>query len=430
MANYSTNEAGTNQQVEAKNYTFPLIIIAILFFIFGFVTNLNDILIPHLKRACQLNDFQSAFVQFAFFGAYFLMSIPAGAVLKRTGYKNGIVIGLVICACGAALFVPAANTRYYPLFLIALGILASGITLLQVAANPYVTALGSSATASSRLSLMGTLNSLGAALGPFIGGLFILSGIEYTATQLKQMMPDQLAVYLDGEAASVKIPYLILMSLLLLLAFLIYTSKLPEIENRASDEEGEEQGSKSILQYPHLLLGVVALFFYVGAEVSLGSFMIRYGQSLSIPGFTEKAGSQFVSFYMLGAMGARFLGILVLPKVNSAKALAFTSFMAIVFVVVSTLLLQGKQALWVIAFTGMCNSIMWPVIFPLALDGLGNFTKRGSSLLIMAVVGGALVPLFIGFFSDKIGINYALLLTAFCYAYILFYAVRGYRRIG
>src|SRR6185312_9683730 len=237
MANV-TNQTGNKQQTKTgQNYTFPLIIIAILFFIFGFVTNLNDILIPHLKRACQLNDFQSAFVQFAFFGAYFLMSLPAGAVLKRTGYKNGIVLGLVICACGAVLFIPAANTRYYPLFLIGLSVLASGITLLQVAANPYVTVLGSATTASSRLSLMGTLNSLGATLGPYVGGLFILSGIEYSAEQLKSMLPEQLNTYLNTEASSVKIPYLVLMSLLLLLAILIYKSKLPEIENEAEEVE-------------------------------------------------------------------------------------------------------------------------------------------------------------------------------------------------
>lgn len=426
MANF-TNQTSSNQQTNAsQNYTFPLIIIAILFFIFGFVTSLNDILIPHLKTACQLTDFQSAFVQFAFFGSYFLMSIPAGAVLKRTGYKNGIVLGLAICACGAALFIPAANTRYYPLFLLGLSVLASGVTLLQVAANPYVTVLGSATTASSRLSIMGTLNSLGAALGPYVGARLIFSNSWATLPAdaiLNHVQADQL---LDEQAASVKLPYFILMGLLLVFACLVYICRLPEIDGNTSDEEKTSNG-KSIMQYPHLILGVIAIFLYVGAEVSIGSFMILYGESLSIPGFTIETGAMFASYYGMGAMGARLLGIVILPKVNPAKALAFNSFLAIVFVTVSTLLLNGELALWVIALTGMCHSIMWPVIFPLALKDLGGLTKRGSSLLIMAVVGGAIVPLVIGFFSDKIGINYALLITALCYVYIFYYGVRGHK---
>jgi FHS family L-fucose permease-like MFS transporter len=396
-----------------------------LFFIFGFVTNLNDILIPHLKRACQLNDFQSAFVQFAFFGAYFLMSLPAGAILKKIGYKKGIVLGLVTCMVGALLFLPAANSTEYIYFLFALSVLATGITLLQVAANPYVSVLGPAHQASSRLSIVGTFNSIGASLAPHIGGILILSGIEYSASQI-QAMPDVTRMaYLNSEAALVKTPYLVLAGCLLVIALLIHFSRLPEIELEKDDiSQGNLKGS--VLQYRHLVLGIIAIFTYVGAEVGIGSFIIRYGQSLSIEGFTERMGSSFVRNYMIGAMVGRLIGIVVLPKVSTAKALAFNCAIAVLLIIVS-ILTQGKFALWCIVLVGLCNSIMWPAIFPLAIEGLGRFTKKGSSLLIMGVVGGALVPLLIGFVSDQAGIKLAFIVPALCYLFILYYGLVGHK---
>jgi FHS family L-fucose permease-like MFS transporter len=417
-------------QAVKTNYTIPLAIITVLFFIFGFVTNLNDILIPHLKRACQLTDLQSSFVTSAFFGAYFLMSLPAAAILKKTGYRKGIFIGLITMAIGALLFIPAANTRFYLLFLFALSVLASGVTLLQVAANPYVTLLGPPEGAASRLSLMGTLNSLGATLGPFIGGIIILSGVDYSTAQINAMPELERIVYLNNEAFSVKTPYLILTGILLFLGIMILFSKLPEVESeKLPDLEEKEKINGSIFQHSHLILGVIAIFTYVGAEVSVGAFMIRYGQSSSIPGFTEKIGSQFASMYMFAAMTARFAGIFIMPKVSTSRALVFNSSLAIVLIMVS-IFSKGSIALWCLVLVGLCNSIMWPAIFPLAISGLGSFTKKGSSFLIMGVVGGAVIPPVIGYLAgqESIGIQNAFVVVALCYAFILFYGLEGYKK--
>jgi FHS family L-fucose permease-like MFS transporter len=411
-----------------QRYTVPLMIVTTLFFLFGFVTNLNDILIPHLKRACELTDFQSAFVQFAFFGAYFIMSLPAGVVLERIGYQKGIVLGLVICALGAFLFYPAAVNREYLFFLIALAILASGITLLQVAANPYVSVLGPPQGAASRLSLMGAFNSLAGTLAPFVGGLLFLKGIDYTLEQIQAMTPAARETYLNGEAALVQTPYLILGSVLLGLAAMVFYTKMPAIESLHNENEPALATDKtSALQYPHLVLGIIAIFVYVGAEVGIGSFMIRYGQSQGIEGYNDLMGSQFVAYYWGSAMVGRFIGIPLLARINAAKALAMSCVLAIALVLLSVFT-SGKFALFALAAVGLCNSIMWPVIFPMGIKGLGIFTKKGSSLLIMAVVGGALFPLLIGYLSDKVGINTAYLAILPCYVFIMYYAISGHKQ--
>lgn len=418
----------TTDQAIRQSYLVPMIIITTLFFIFGFVTNINDVLIPHLKRACQLTDFQSAFVQSAFFGAYFLMSLPAGAILKRIGYKNGIILGLLICAAGAFLFIPAANTRVYLFFLFALSVLASGITLLQVAANPYVSILGKPEGAASRLSLTGTANSLAGTLSPRIFGGLLLGGVAYTAGQVTALPEAQREAYLNAEAALVKTPYLILGLVLAGLALMVGFTKMPALEGVSDDNSTQtSQNKTSILRYRHLVLGVVAIFMYVGAEVSVGSFLIRYGQSLGIAGFSELSGSQFVSYYWGSALVGRFIGIFVMDKINFAKALVVNSAAALLLVTASVLTGTGTWALWTIVLVGLCNSIMWPVIFPMAIKGLGQHTKQGSSLLIMAVVGGALVPLLVGYVSDQAGIRWAYLVLLPCYLYLLYYGLDGHR---
>lgn len=429
------------------NYTGPLMIVTMLFFIFGFVTNLNDILIPHLKRACQLTDFQSSLVQFAFFGAYFLMSLPAGAILNKTGYKNGIVLGLVICATGAFLFLPAALTRQYPFFLLALAVLASGVTLLQVAANPYVSVLGPAHKAASRLSLMGAFNSLAGTLAPIIGGILLLSGVDYTMQQIAAMPEAERLAYLNGEAALVKTPYLVLGSVLLVLALVAFLTKMPNVESLQDEhtEAVDNSGKTSALQFRHLVLGIVAIFVYVGAEVGVGSFIIRYGQSLnihdlssfssllfslgdssSLGSFTDQIGSKFVACYWGGSMVGRFFGIPLLTKINDAKALRWVCAVAALLVIVSVAL-TGETALWLMVLVGLCNSVMWPIVFPLAIKGLGSFTKQGSAYLIMAVVGGALIPPMMGLISDASQIQFAMLVPAVCYLYLLYYGLSGYK---
>ncbi|MEO6884461.1 MAG: L-fucose:H+ symporter permease [Bacteroidia bacterium] len=398
-----------------------LLIISVLFFMFGFVTNLNDILMPHLKRACQLNDFESTFVQFAFFLGYFIMSIPSEKIIKRIGYKKGITVGLLLCACGALIFTPAANTRFFGLFLVGLCVLASGMALLQVAANPYVSLLGKPEGAASRLSLMGGLNSLGASLGPFAGGILILSGIEYGVDKLSTMPVSDKIAYLNSQAQMVKMPYLLLFFLFLILAIFIFFSKLPEV--KSGEEKTISEKKFSIWNHPALYMGVIAIFFYVGAEVCIGSFLIRYGESLHIAGFTDKIGSHFVSYYMICAMLFRFVGIAVLKKINPLKVLLFNAIVAIALIVASVLS-SNYAALYIVVLVGACNSIMWPVIFPKAIEGLGNNTSKGSSYLIMAIIGGALITSSMGYFSDKYGVQHAYLVPIICYVYIAYYAFR------
>lgn len=410
-----------------KSRIVPLIIVTTLFFIFGFVTSLNGILMPHLKRACELSDFISAFVPFAFFSAYFLFSIPSGMIIQRIGYKNGIVLGLVICFVGAMLFLPAANTRIYTLFLLALAILAAGITMLQVAANPYVALLGKPENASSRISLVGFFNSLGGTISPLIGGIFILSKANLNILEINMLSISEKAIYLNNEASSVKVPYLILAGCLIFLAVLVYFSQMPNVDQNTNENNEEATSTTNILQHRQLLFGIIAIFMYVGAEVCIADFMIRYGEYLHIEGFTNKMGSLFLMGYGFAAMGGRFLGIFILPKVKSNQAIIFSSTLAVVLVVIS-IFSTGVFALSTIALIGLCNAVLWPSIFPLAIEDLGLQTKKGSSLLIMAVVGGAIIPLLFGYMADKVGIQNAYVVTLLCYVYVLYYGIDGYRK--
>lgn len=430
MAGISSSSSGLKSSYkEGQDYSSSLYVLTSLFFIWALVTNLNDILIPHLKKACDLTDFESSLIQSAFFGAYFIMSSPAGWVIKKLGYKKGIIVGLLLMFIGAILFVPAALTRFYPIFLGALFILASGVTLLQVAANPYVSILGPPETSSSRLNLTQAFNSLGAAAGPWLGGMLILSGVEKTSAELMAMTETQKEAYHIAEASSVIMPYVGLSVVLLLIAALIHFSHLPEIDEELEKEEPEyaalpHSAKSSAWSYSHLTFGVIAIFFYVGAEVAIGSFIIRFAKLPEIAGLNELKAKDFVSYYMLFAMCGRFLGSWLLNKVSPSKTLGVNALMAILcllFAVTGS----GIGALWAIALVGLFNSIMFPTIFTLSIKDLGTHTKQGSSLLIMAIVGGAVIPPTMGLVSDQTNIQTAFLVPALCYISVLYFGFVG-----
>ncbi|MFN0047694.1 MAG: L-fucose:H+ symporter permease [Cytophagales bacterium] len=429
MANISSSTNTKTKIDQTKNYNGALAVLASLFFIWALVTNVNDILIPHLKKACDLSDFQSSLVQFAFFGAYFVMSLPSGWVLKKIGYKKGILLGLAIMFVGSLVFIPAASTRIYGFFLAGLFILGSGITLLQVAANPYVALLGKPETASSRLSFTQAINSLGASVGPYVGGLLILSGIEYSAEQWNALSDAQKLAFQISEARSVILPYAALAAILVLIGILIFFSNLPSIEAEDDDEPASAdvaQSTKtSVWQFSHLSLGVLAIFLYVGAEVSIGSFLIKFAKLPQIAGLGELDAKNFVSFYMLFAMIGRFLGAALLTKVNPRIWLGLNG-LAVIALLAFAITGSGYTALWGIAVVGFCNATMFPTIFTLGIDGLGKFTKSGSSFLIMAIFGGAIIPPIMGLVSDWQGdIQIAFVVPLICYAYIAYYGFFG-----
>jgi FHS family L-fucose permease-like MFS transporter len=398
---------------------WPLLIISLLFFTFGFVTNLNGILMPHLKMACQLSDFASAFVPFAFFSAYFLFSLPSGWIIQKVGYKFGIILGLLICAVGAFLFVPAANMLEYRLFLLALSVLACGITLLQVAANPYVSLIGSPEFASSRISLMGVFNSLGGTIAPLVGGIMILNA-SINENFIKSLPVSEATRILQQEAASVKLPYIFLGIYLLLIISVVYFTSMPTVAKSQQQSVKGDSSFDLLFKHKRLLLGVIAIFMYVGAEVTIADFMIRFAQSLELPNFTNQEGAFYISGYGVSALVGRVIGIFVLPKLRSSKAIYWYAGLAILLLSMA-ILLGNQVSVWALMLIGFSNSVLWPCIFPLAIKDLGKDTERGSSLLVMAVVGGALIPLLVGGFSDRFGIRWAYLIPLICYVFIFFY---------
>ena len=406
----------------SPNYSRPLAIVTTLFFMWGFLTCLNDILVPHLKAIFDLSFTQVMLVQFAFFSAFFLFSVPWSKIVNRIGYQRSMVVGLLTMAFGAFLFVPAASVVSYPLFLTALLVLAAGITGLQVSANPYVDLLGKPETASSRLDLTQAFNSLGTTIAPKLGGLLILSAAPLAVEQLRQLAPEALHAYRVQEAASVKMPYTVICVALVLLAVLIGTFKLPKIET-----EGSRPGEKvndSIWKHRNLVLGAIGLFSYVGAEVSIGSFLVNYFGLPEIASLSAKTAAGFVSFYWGGAMIGRFLGAGLLRRMKAEYLLALCAITAAVLVVVS-MLSGGHTAMWTILAVGFFNSIMFPTIFSLGLAELGPLTGNGSGILTMAIVGGAILPVVQGAIADHVGLHHAFLLPVICYLYILFYALNG-----
>ena len=425
MPNISTGSAGVGTASVAgvqKSYGGALAVVTTLFFMWGFLTCLNDILIPHLKSIFDLNYAQTMLIQFAFFGSYFVFSIPSAKLIDWIGYQRSMVAGLLIMGLGAFLFVPAASVPSYPLFLGALIVLAAGITCLQVAANPYVTVLGKPETASSRLNLTQAFNSLGTFLAPFFGGMLILSAAPKTIEEIRKLTPDVLQAYRLHEAASVKTPYVGLGVALVVLAIAIGMFKLPKIEH-AQHKVGEKVND-SIWRHPNLIFGAIAIFVYVGAEVSIGSFLVNYFSQAEIGGLTEKVAASFVAFYWGGAMVGRFIGSGLLQKVNTGKLLGICAVCA-AGLVATSMLTSGHVAMWSIILVGFFNSIMFPSIFTLGVAELGPLTGDGSGIMIMAIVGGAIIPLAQGWIADKIGIHHAFFLPVICYLYILFFALSG-----
>lgn len=398
-----------------------LTILTSLFFIWGFITCLNDILVPHLKAVFTLNYTQAMLIQFCFFAAYFVMSVPSGYLVEKIGYQRGIVIGLAIAGSGCLLFYPAAGLHLYGLFLFAFFVLASGITLLQVAANPYVTVLGDPATASSRLTLTQAFNSLGTTLAPFFGAWLILSTAVKSADEIGTLNAEALAAYQALEAAAVQKPYVLLAAVLFVLAGVFSMLKLPLLGSEAETQRSVVPGGdESAWHYPHLLLGAVAIFVYVGGEVAIGSFLISYLKEPPIGGLQEAVAGRYVAFYWGGAMVGRFLGAAVMRRLRPGSVLAFNALSAAALVTIS-LSSSGALAMWAILAVGLCNSIMFPTIFSLAVTGLGKHTGQGSGILCAAIVGGAIVPLIQGGFADVIGIQHAFFVPVVCYLYIAYY---------
>jgi MFS transporter, FHS family, L-fucose permease len=406
-----------------QSYAAPLVTVTTLFFMWGFLTCLNDILVPHLKPIFDLNYTKVMLIQFAFFGAYFLFSIPSAKIIDWIGYQRSMVAGLLVMGLGAFLFVPAASVPSYPLFLGALIVLAAGITCLQVAANPYVTVLGKPETASSRLNLTQAFNSLGTFLAPFFGGLFILTAAR-NIEDVRALAPDALQAYRLHEAATVKLPYVGLGIALVLLAIAIGSFRLPKIPH-AQHQLGEKVND-SIWNHPNLIFGAIGIFVYVGAEVSIGSFLVNYFSQPEIGGLTEKVAASFVAFYWGGAMVGRFIGSALLQKLKTGALLAVCAVCAAGLVAVS-MLTTGHLAMYSIILVGFFNSIMFPSIFTLGIAELGPLTGDGSGIMIMAIVGGAIIPVAQGWIADHIGIHHAFFLPVICYLYILYFALSGSR---
>lgn len=404
----------------------PIFIIGALFFIFGFVTWLNSVLIPYLKLACELNNFEAYLVATAFYISYLVMAIPSAMVLKKTGLKKGMAFGLVVMGIGALIFIPAALTRTYGLFLLGLFVQGTGLALLQTASNPYITILGPPESAAKRISIMGICNKVAGAIAPIALGAIALKDADGFQLRLKTMGIAEKVAELNTLAERVILPYVVIIVVLLILAVLIYFSNLPEIE--AEDEDPEvavsTEGKTSILQFPHLLLGVVTLFLYVGVEVMAGDTVISYGHYQGIPLATAKF---FTSCTLSGMILGYLIGIVCIPKyISQENAMKWFAALGVVLTIIA-IFTTGYVSVLFIALLGLANSLVWPAIWPLALAGLGRFTKIASSLLIMGIAGGAVIPLCYGALADKVNPQQAYWIMVPCYLFIFFYATVGYK---
>jgi FHS family L-fucose permease-like MFS transporter len=420
MSIANSNVAPAAPAVPTSTDKPAMAMVTTLFFMWGFLTCLNDILIPHLKAIFDLSYAKAMLIQFSFFGAYFVFALPSGKLIEWFGYKKAMVGGLLTMGLGALLFVPAASAPSFPLFLTALIILAAGITILQVSANPYVAVLGPEKTASSRLNLTQAFNSLGTTLAPWFGSLLILSGAPVALEVMRKMSPDQLHDYRMEQASSVKLPYLGLAIALFLLGLVIAKFKLPVI----SSVEPHGKVHDSIWKYPRLIMGAVAIFVYVGAEVAIGSMLVNYMSQPNIGNISIQLAAKFVSLYWGGAMIGRFIGSAVLQRIRTGTVLGFSALMAFLLVGLS-MGSFGHLAMWSILFVGFFNSTMFPSIFTLSIEGLGPLTGKGSALLVCAIVGGAIIPELQGVLADRIGIHHAFILPALCYLYIASFAFKN-----
>jgi glucose/galactose transporter len=430
-----------------RGYLISITIIGIFFFIFGFVTWLNGILIPYLKIACEISNFQSLFVAFAFYISYTVMALPSSWILKKTGFKNGMMVGLMVMALGSLIFIPAAMTRTYALFLLGLFAMGTGLAILQTASNPYITIIGPRETAAKRISIMGICNKLAGAIAPLVLAYFIFADGDAFIQSLQGMDDSARSAALDGLARRVIGPYAVMTIVLFLLGLLIRFAPLPEIE---AEEESEEElaaisGKTSIFQFPHLILGVITLFFYVGIEVIAGDTIIRYGMALDLP---IESAKYFTSLVLVAMVIGYIIGITLIPKVISQKnllalsavsglvftalAIAIPSSAAIHFPFIDMMTFQPVELILpytvlFIALLGISNAIVWPAVWPLAIHGLGRFIKTGSALLIMGIAGGALLPLLWGYLSDSWGAQNAYLIAVPCYLFILYFAIYGHK---
>lgn len=394
---------------------FTIILITSLFFLWGLAININPILIPHLKKACQLSDLESAFIDSATFLAYFIMAIPAGLFMERYGYKGGIILGLCLFALGAFLFFPAAEARSFVFFLTALFVIACGLTFLETAANPYITVLGDPAGATQRLNFAQSFNGLAATLAPLLGGTFILSGKTLTEQEEAGMSPQQLNEYLNLEASAVKIPFVVIGIVVLTVAAVLWRTKLPEIT-----DDGHTRKEGSIWKEKNLILGVIAQFFYVGAQVCVSSFFIRF--SHHVAGIEEKAAAIFLSIALLGFMVGRFVGTFLLSYISPPRLLAIYSFVNLVLLILASTL-DGMFSIYALIGVEFFMSIMFPTIFSLSIHGLGARTKEGSSLVIMSIVGGAVFPVIMGRISDVTNIQLSYLVPAACFFVVFYFAI-------
>ena len=413
--------------VTERRFLVPFVLITSLFFLWAFGVNLNDILIPHLKKAFGLSDFQSSFIQVAFFGGYFLAALPAGRMMEKLGYKKGILAGLFLCATGAVLFLPASSSQIYGFFLFALFVMACGQSFLEVAANPYVTILGPAASAERRLNFAQSFNAVGAVLSPIIGRTFILTGVENTPAQIAAMSAAQLEAYRAAEAGTVKGPYLLIAAIFVVVAVLIQLAHLPEIQETVGEAGAAsvERNSESVFSHAHLVKGVVAQFFYVGAQVGVGSFVIRYAQ-FSVPGTPARTAALYLLLHQTGFMAGRFIGSAMMKEIAAPRLLSLFAAASLICVTVA-LLASGLVPVWAVVFIGFFHSIMFPTIFALGIKNLGPLTKRGSSLLVMAILGGAVFPAIMGRISDASSIQTAFVVPLLCYVFILYFGLSGYK---
>lgn len=416
------------QQKEQSKNTNALFIIGILFFSFGFITWLNGTLIPFLKIACELKtDIQAFFVTFAFYMAYFFLSLPASYILQKTGYKNGMALGLLIIAIGSMLFIPAAKTRSFPFFLIGLFIQGTGLALLQTASNPYISILGPIKSAAKRISIMGICNKVAGALSPLILSSIVLKNTKALEAQIKLTTnPEERNILLNNLAERIINPYCVIAAVLILLAIIIRRSSLPEIEMGTEEQATGTVKKTSVFQFPYLLLGVLCIFLYVGVEVMAGDAIGAYGRSM---GMSVDDTKYFTTFTLIAMLVGYIVGIFTIPKIISQeKSLTISAIIGIIFTTI-VYFTVGKISIVFIALLGLANALMWPAIFPLAIEGLGKFTKTGSALLVMGIAGGAVIPLIYGSLMPKnvLGNGPAFFVCMIpCYIYILFYSLKGH----
>jgi FHS family L-fucose permease-like MFS transporter len=425
MANISTSESAplATTGLPASTNKAALAMVTFLFFMWGFLTVLNDILIPLLKQTFSLNYAEVMLTQFVFFSAYFVFAFPSGILIERAGYKKAMVTGLVTMGAGALLIVPAASLPAFPVFLAGLIVLAAGMTVLQVSANPYVAVLGPEKTASSRLNLAQAFNSLGTMIGPYLGGLVILTAAPLAADVIAGMSGPELHAYRLGQLAPIKLPYLAFGIILIAFAIAMAVFRLPDM---AAEQKADARKHGSVWRHRHLVLGALAIFVYVGAEVSIGSFLVSYFSQPYIGNLPLKVAAGYVSFYWGGAMVGRFVGSALLQKIRTGTLLGIFAIVA-GSLVCASMLSFGHVAMWTIIAVGLFNSIMFPSIFTLGIDGLGPLTGEGSGILVAAIVGGAIIPELQGVIADRIGIHHAFFLPVLCYIYIAFFAFRGSR---